>query len=138
MSSTVFSTRASKVLVLIDFGELGLKAVNGFGGAAVRTDAERIVTADLHEIGGFIEDGGDGLVVGGHQKILASGKRTPVQKLKPLKRRAPNPQRAFATLARPSVSSVPQRFKGFQVKSEEKLNAGCRYQAFCIRVTFSA
>ncbi len=33
------------------------------GGAAIGADAEGVVAVDLHQIGGFVEDVGDGLVV---------------------------------------------------------------------------
>ena len=36
---------------------------DGFGGAAIGADAEGIVAVDLHQVGGFVQDGGDGLVV---------------------------------------------------------------------------
>src|SRR5208283_1205733 len=34
-----------------------------FGGAAIGADTEGVVAVDLHEISGFVEDVGDGLVV---------------------------------------------------------------------------
>ena len=39
------------------------QSFEGLGGAAIRADAERVVAIDLHEIGGFVKDVGDGLVV---------------------------------------------------------------------------
>ena len=39
------------------------QAFEGLGGAAIGADAERVVAIDLHEIGGFVEDVGDGFVV---------------------------------------------------------------------------
>ena len=36
---------------------------NGFGGIAVRANAERIRSIDLEQVGGFVENAGDGLVV---------------------------------------------------------------------------
>ena len=39
------------------------QSFDGLGGAAIGADAERVVAVDLHEIGGFVKDVGDGLVV---------------------------------------------------------------------------
>src|SRR5436309_2018623 len=47
--------------------------LNGFGGAAVRADAEWVVAANLHEIGGFVKDVGEKFVVHLTQFYRAAG-----------------------------------------------------------------
>ena len=58
MASTAFS-------VVDDVGNLLGMALDSLGGAAVGADAEAVVALDLHEVGGLVEDVGDGLVVHG-------------------------------------------------------------------------
>ena len=44
-------------------GDLLRLRFNGFGGVAVRADAERILAVDFEQVGGFIENAGNGFVV---------------------------------------------------------------------------
>src|SRR5271157_89337 len=44
-------------------GRLLRESFEGLSGAAIRADTEGVVAVDLHQIGGFVEDVGDGLVV---------------------------------------------------------------------------
>ena len=45
------------------FGDLLGLGFNGFGGVAVGADAEGILTVDFEQVGGFVENAGDGFVI---------------------------------------------------------------------------
>jgi hypothetical protein len=45
---------------------------DGLGGVAVGTDAEGILPVDFEQVGGFVEDAGDGLVVHGRNDCSAA------------------------------------------------------------------
>ena len=49
--------------VLDQFGDLLRQGFNGFGGIAIGAYAKRILTGNLHQIGGLEQDIGDALVV---------------------------------------------------------------------------
>ena len=51
--------------VFAQLGYLTRMTLESFGRATVGADTKRVVAVDLHEIGGFVEDGGDGFVVHG-------------------------------------------------------------------------
>src|SRR5579859_1479313 len=66
------------LLVANQAGDGLAQRFDGLGRAPVRANAERVVASDLHEIGGFVEDGGNGFVVQGslrlaHAIIFSSG-----------------------------------------------------------------
>ena len=44
-------------------GDLLSLGLDGFGGVAVRADAEGILAVDFEQVGGFVENAGDGFVV---------------------------------------------------------------------------
>ena len=46
-----------------DVGNLLGLSFDGFGGVAVGANAERVSAVDLEQVGGFVENAGDGLVV---------------------------------------------------------------------------
>ena len=46
-----------------DVGDLLGLGFDGFGGVAIRADAEGISAVDFEQVGGFVEDAGDGFVV---------------------------------------------------------------------------
>ena len=51
-----------------DVGDLLRQGFDGFGGVAIRADAERVLAVDFQQVGGFEENARDGFVVHGGLK----------------------------------------------------------------------
>ena len=49
--------------IIDQVGDLLGLGLDGFGGVAVRADAEGILPVDFEQVGGFVENAGDGFVV---------------------------------------------------------------------------
>ena len=62
--------------LLNQVGYLLRKCFDGFGGVAIGAHAKRVLTVDLEQIGGFVENSGYGLVV--HSKASSRIKETVV------------------------------------------------------------
>src|SRR5258706_489478 len=59
-----------KVLGFLNqFGNLLRQCLDGGCGIAIGSDAERILGVDLEQIGGFVQNTGDGLVIQGKRKL---------------------------------------------------------------------
>ena len=48
--------------------------LDGFGGVAVGADAERILPVDFEQVGGLVENAGDGFVVHGKVRVNKVGR----------------------------------------------------------------
>ena len=57
--------REEFLVIVCQFGDWLWPALNGLRGVAIGTDAKGILTGDLEEVGGFVQDGGKISVIQG-------------------------------------------------------------------------
>ncbi len=55
--------------ILDQVGDLVRQSLDGLGGVAVGADAEGILAVDFEQVGGFVENSGDGFVVHGRELL---------------------------------------------------------------------
>src|SRR5262249_2212363 len=73
----IFRYLQQRFFVLIHVRELGLQGFDCLGSPTVGANSKWIVVPHLHEVGGFVEDVGNGLVVEqGHGEILNPEQKT--------------------------------------------------------------